>query len=118
MRTLRERHEQGFSRGDLEFVDAGGDSVIVVAHPSAVGGDEWPAEVATVITFREGKVTSMQDYPTREDALATDKRAAAVRIVGVEPIFTVADVAPRGRALRAARVHDVPPRRAVRVCAS
>jgi predicted enzyme related to lactoylglutathione lyase len=64
-----------------------------VAHPSAVGGDEWPAEVATVISFREGQVTSMRDYSTREVALATDKRARAARVVGVEPIFTIADVA-------------------------
>jgi len=36
MRTLRERYQQGFAAGDLEFVDGGGDSVIVVAHPAAV----------------------------------------------------------------------------------
>ena len=36
MRTLRERYQQGFAAGDLEFVDGGEDSVIVVAHPAAV----------------------------------------------------------------------------------
>jgi len=70
MAVVRERYEQGFARGELEFVDGGDASVIVVAHPSAVGGEEWPAETATVIGFREGKVVDMQDYRTKDDALA------------------------------------------------
>jgi len=32
MRTLRERYYQGYAASDLEFLDAGEDSVIVVAH--------------------------------------------------------------------------------------
>ncbi len=70
MNVVRERYRQGFAGGELEFVDGGADSVIVVAHPAAVGGEEWPEEVATVITFRDGKVTNMQDYRTKEEALA------------------------------------------------
>lgn len=70
MSTLRERYEQGFGRGDLEFLDGGEDAVVVVAHPSAVGGAEWPEETATVFTFSGGKVTEMQDYRTKEEALA------------------------------------------------
>jgi ketosteroid isomerase-like protein len=69
MRTLRERYEQGFAASELEFLDAGEDSVIVVAHPAAVGGEGWPEETATVITFRHGKVTTMQDHRTSADAL-------------------------------------------------
>ncbi len=69
MRTLRERYVQGFGRSELEFVDAGDDAVIVVAYPRAVAGD-WPEEAATIITFREGKVVDMQDYRTRDEALA------------------------------------------------
>ncbi len=69
MRTLRDRLEQGFNRGALEFVEAGEDRVVVVAHPSEVGGPEWPDETATMITFRDGKVVEMQDYPTRSEAL-------------------------------------------------
>jgi len=45
--------------------------VIVVAHPATVGGEGWPEETATVLTFRHGKVTDMQDYRTKADALAT-----------------------------------------------
>jgi hypothetical protein len=48
LRTLRERHAQGFAAGSLEFRDVGGDTVIVVSHPSEFGGPEWPAETATV----------------------------------------------------------------------
>jgi len=44
--------------------------VIVVAHPAATGGERWPEEAATVITFHQGKVTDMQDHRTKEDALA------------------------------------------------
>lgn len=69
MGVIRERYEQGFARGDIEFIDAGPDTVVVVAHPREIGGDDWPAEAATVMTFREGKVVDMQDYRTREEAL-------------------------------------------------
>ncbi len=70
MRTLRERYAQGFGRSELEFVEAGEDAVIVVAHPRAVAGGDWPEEAATIITFRDGKVVDMQDYQTRDEALA------------------------------------------------
>lgn len=69
VRTLRERYDQGFGRSELEFVEGGEDSVIVVAHPAAVGGEGWPEEAAMVIRFNQGKVTNMQDYRTREEAL-------------------------------------------------
>ncbi len=69
VRTLHERYDQGFGRSELEFVEGGEDSVIVVAHPAAVGGEGWPEEAATVIRFNQGKVTNMQDYQTREEAL-------------------------------------------------
>ena len=46
------------------------EAVVVVAHPAAVGGERWPEEAATVITFRQGKVRTMQDHRTKEEALA------------------------------------------------
>jgi hypothetical protein len=70
MRTLRERYEQGFAKGELSFRRAGEDSVIVVAHPSAIGGPEWPSETATLMKFRGELVVSMQDYPTEAEAIA------------------------------------------------
>ena len=69
MRTLRERYEQGFARGRLEFRDGGEDAVIVVSYPSEIGGPEWPDETATIMRFRDGKVVSMHDYQTEVEAL-------------------------------------------------
>jgi hypothetical protein len=69
LRTLRQRYEQGFAQGALEFRDGGEDTVIVVSHPSEIGGPEWPAETATVMRFSGGKVISMQDYRTEREAL-------------------------------------------------
>jgi ketosteroid isomerase-like protein len=74
MQTLRERHAQGFARGALTFRGGGEDTVIVVSHPSEIGGPEWPAETATVMRFRGGRVVSMQDY--RTDQEATDAAAS------------------------------------------
>lgn len=69
MEIVRERFHQGFTRSDLEFIDTAGEEVIVVSHPRAVGGPDWPEEIATVITFRDGLVTEMQDHPSKEHAL-------------------------------------------------
>lgn len=70
MQVVRERYDQAFARGEIEFIDGAPDVVVVVAHPREIGGDDWPEETATVLTFRDGKVADMQDYRTREDALA------------------------------------------------
>jgi ketosteroid isomerase-like protein len=70
MRTLRERYEQGFARGELHLSDAGTNTVIAHSHPSAIGGPEWPAETATVMRFEAGAVVSMQDYATKAEAFA------------------------------------------------
>jgi ketosteroid isomerase-like protein len=69
MRTLRERYEQGFAKGRLEFKDGGENAVIVVSRPSEIGGPEWPEETVTIMRFRDGKVVSMRDYRTEADAL-------------------------------------------------
>ena len=70
IRTLRQRHAAGFAEGRLNFHDAGPDVVVVTAHPSEIGGHEWPDETSTVIRFHEGKVVSMKDYRTEAEALA------------------------------------------------
>jgi ketosteroid isomerase-like protein len=70
MQTLRERYEQGFAKGDLQFQQGGERAVIVVAHPSEVGGLDWRSETATVMQFRNERVVSMQDYRTEAEALA------------------------------------------------
>jgi SnoaL-like domain len=70
MQTLRERYEQGFAKGDLQFREGGADAVIVIAHPSEIGGPDWPDEIVTVMNFRSDRVVSMQDYRTEAEALA------------------------------------------------
>jgi ketosteroid isomerase-like protein len=70
MRTLRERYEQGFAKGRLEFRGGRENVIIVVSHPSEIGGPEWPDETATVMRFRNGRVVSMQDYRSEAEALA------------------------------------------------
>lgn len=70
MRTLRQRHAAGFAKGRLNIQEAGPDVVVVTAHPSEIGGSDWPDETSTVIRFKNGKVVSMQDYRTETEALA------------------------------------------------
>jgi ketosteroid isomerase-like protein len=68
LRTLRERHEEGFTLGPFELVEVEPGTVILVSHPAETGGEQWPEETAIAITFRAGKVFSMQDYATLADA--------------------------------------------------
>jgi ketosteroid isomerase-like protein len=68
--TLRDRHEQGFGRGEMEFLDGGPGAMIVVSHPREVGGEEWPEETATVLSFQGEKIVALQDYRTRAQAIA------------------------------------------------
>jgi ketosteroid isomerase-like protein len=70
METLRERYEQGFAKGDMHFREGGENAVIVVAHPSEIGGSDWPSEAATVMQFQNERVVSMQDYRTEAEAVA------------------------------------------------
>jgi ketosteroid isomerase-like protein len=55
----------------VELVDVvgAGDQVVVILRPPPVG-DERPAPVANVTTFREGKVVEVVHYPSPGDALA------------------------------------------------
>jgi ketosteroid isomerase-like protein len=76
IRTLRERYDQGFARGELEFRDGGEQAVIVVSHPNEIGGPDWPSETATVMQFRNERVVSMQDYRTEAEPLRLSSRGS------------------------------------------
>jgi ketosteroid isomerase-like protein len=68
MRRLRERFSEGFA-GELVRIERLSEhSVLAIAHPSEVGGPEWPDEVATLIEFRGGKVARMHDYRSMAEA--------------------------------------------------
>jgi ketosteroid isomerase-like protein len=98
---MREARSRGGVGELVDVVDAG-EKVVVIMRPPSQEGE--PAEmVANLTTFRDGKVREMVHYANPADALAAagvasklDKDAAArgsaVRIVDVEPIFSVADV--------------------------
>jgi ketosteroid isomerase-like protein len=79
LRTLRQRHAAGFGQGRLNIQEAESDVVVVTAHPSEIGGPEWPDETSTVIRFRDGKVVSMQDYRTEAEARAAARAATRRR---------------------------------------
>ena len=84
MGTLRQRQAAGFAEGRLNFHDAGSDVVVVTAHPSEIGGPEWPDETSTVIRFHEGKVVSMVDYRAEAEALAAAQLSCGPHVpVGV-----------------------------------
>jgi SnoaL-like domain len=75
MQTIRERYEEGFAKGDVQFREVANDAVIVVTHPSEAGGPDWPDESATVMTFRGDRIISMQEYRTEAEALAAAGKA-------------------------------------------
>jgi hypothetical protein len=69
LRTLRERHAQGAAAGAPESRDGGENAIIVVSHPSEIGGLEWPVETAAIMRFRDSKVVSMQGQQTKPNKL-------------------------------------------------
>ena len=46
LRTLRERYEEGFTKGPIELVEGGPGTVILLSRPAEVGGPDWPEETA------------------------------------------------------------------------
>ena len=70
LRTLRERHAQGFAAGALEFGDVGGDTVIVVSHPVRLAARNGPPRQQPSCVSATEELVSMQDYRTQPEALA------------------------------------------------
>ena len=70
LRLLRTRQEEGAPRGEVELIDAGDDTLISVTRRSPDRDPDWPAEAATVITFRDGRAVRMQQYRSRAAALS------------------------------------------------
>jgi ketosteroid isomerase-like protein len=67
---LRERVASGTNAGELDLAEAGEDR-LVVSRRGVV--DDAPAaglSPATLIALRDGKVVSMRQFPSRDDALA------------------------------------------------
>jgi hypothetical protein len=61
----------GFAEGRLDFHDAGPDVVVVTAHPSEIGGPEWPAETAPLSdSTRERSSRCRTTAPSRKRCAA------------------------------------------------
>jgi ketosteroid isomerase-like protein len=75
LRTLRERYEEGFTKGSIELIEGGPGTIILLSRPAEVGGHDWPEVTAIAITFRAGKVVAMQDHPTLADARRASNQA-------------------------------------------
>jgi ketosteroid isomerase-like protein len=67
---LRERAGEGATGTEVELLDAA-ENVIVVARSRTVqDGPQAGTRPATVVTFRDGKVISMRQFPNRAEALS------------------------------------------------
>ena len=67
---LRERAAGGDTGGEFELVEAGKDRLVVSRTRTVHDGPAAGLRPATVIDFRAGKVVSMQQFRSRDDALA------------------------------------------------
>jgi ketosteroid isomerase-like protein len=67
---LRERAANGAAGGEFELVEAGEDRLVVSRTRTVQDGPAAGLRPATVIDFRAGKVVSMQQFRSRDDALA------------------------------------------------
>ena len=67
---LRERVATGVNGGELDLAEAGEDRLVVSRRGMVAEGPAAGLSPATVIALSEGKVVSMQQFQSRDDALA------------------------------------------------
>ena len=67
---LRERVATGVKAGELDLAEAGEDRLVVSRRAVVAEGPAAGLSSATVIALSEGKVVSMQQFQSRDDALA------------------------------------------------
>jgi len=67
---LRERVASEVNSGELDLAEAGEDRLVVSRRGVANEGPAAGPSPATVIALRDGKVVSMQQFQSRDDALA------------------------------------------------
>jgi ketosteroid isomerase-like protein len=68
--TLRERQQEGVITTLNNVVDGGHNVFIEVTGPRLEASDLPGGRACMVVTIRDGRIVRMQDYPSREDALA------------------------------------------------
>ena len=69
MGFLTQRAQQRTPEGDMELFDAGDDALVVIRSATAMDGD-LPA---TLVRFSGGKISRIEQFRTREEAMATAK---------------------------------------------
>jgi len=67
---LRDRAATGASGGELDLAEAGEDRLVVSRRGVVADGPAAGLSPATLIAVRDGKVVSMQQFQSRDDALA------------------------------------------------
>jgi ketosteroid isomerase-like protein len=67
---LRERVATGVNADERDLAAAGGDRLVVSRRGVVAEGPAAGLSPATVIALRDGKVVSMQQFQSRDDALA------------------------------------------------
>jgi ketosteroid isomerase-like protein len=73
LQCLRERVATGAGGAELELVEAGEDRLVVSRQGVAADGPAAGLSPATLIALRDGKVVSMQQFQSREQALAAPR---------------------------------------------
>ncbi len=66
---LRERTRRGSGRAEIELIEVGDDALVVSRKRTMRSGPEAGMRPATVVIFRDGKVVSMRQFRSREEAL-------------------------------------------------
>ena len=67
---LRERVASGVNGGEIDLAEAGNDRLVVSRRGVLDEGPAAGLSPATLIALRDGKVVSMQQFQSRDDALA------------------------------------------------
>jgi ketosteroid isomerase-like protein len=70
LECLRERAATGATGGELDLAEAGEDRLVVSRRGVVEDGPAAGLSPATLIALRDGKVVSMQQFQSRDDALA------------------------------------------------
>jgi ketosteroid isomerase-like protein len=67
--TLRDRARRGAGKARVDLIEAG-DSLVVARRGMVRQGPEAGTRPATLVTFSKGRVVSMRQFRSREEALA------------------------------------------------
>jgi ketosteroid isomerase-like protein len=67
---LRKRVQEGAGKADVDLIEAGDNALVVARLEMVTEGPGANTRPATLVIFRDGKVVSMRQFRSREEALA------------------------------------------------